>query len=72
MSKAPENPSGHTHPPRFTVGDQIMANDKAPSQYRGRRGLITEVSPGGWECRVEFEDGAMPASVYLSSRWLER
>lgn len=72
MSKPPENTRGPTRTQRFKVGDQVMTNGKAPGKYRGRRGLITEVSPGGLECRVEFEDGVPPASGYLLARWLER
>jgi hypothetical protein len=56
---------------RFKVGDLVMANSKAPGDYRGRRGHITEVSTDDAEFRVEFEDGLRPTTGYLLARWLD-
>jgi hypothetical protein len=57
--------------PKFQVGDAARPNAHAPSDYRGRTGLITELGPGKSEYRVEFEDGRQPTTGYLKSRWLE-
>jgi len=57
--------------PHFKIGDQVMANGKAPGGYRDRRGHITEMSADGAECRVEFEDGLQPTTGYLLARWLD-
>jgi hypothetical protein len=58
--------------PKFQVGDAARANDQAPSDYRDRRGLVTELGPGTSEYRVEFEDGRQPTTGYLVSAWLDR
>ncbi len=55
---------------RLQVGDLVMTKDKAPAGFRGRRGRITETIPSGEECRVEFEDGLLPTTGYLMTRWL--
>jgi hypothetical protein len=47
-----------------------MANGRAPGNYRGRRGLITEIGDVG-ECRVEFDDGLQPTTGYLKAVWLD-
>lgn len=57
--------------PKFKVGDTADANDHAPGDYAGRRGLVTEVGPGKSEYRVEFEDGRQPTTGYLMSWWLD-
>jgi hypothetical protein len=51
----------HSPRPRLQVGDLVMANGRAPGDYRGRRGLITEISDVS-ECRVEFDDGLQPTT----------
>ena len=56
--------------PRFGEGDLVIANNQAPTEYRGRRGVITEVTVGGTEFRVEFEDGVRPTTGYMKSEWL--
>ena len=56
----------------FRVGDVALANDSAPSDFRGRRGIVTEIGPGDVEYRVEFEDGRQPTTGYLSSAFLDR
>jgi hypothetical protein len=56
----------------FNIGELVMANSKAPGDYRGRRGHITEVSADKAECRVEFEDGLLPTTGYLPAKWLDR
>jgi len=45
-----------------------MANEKAPSDYRGRQGVIFGRGPGKTEYKVEF-DGQIS---YLNSWWLDR
>ena len=39
--------------PRLKVGDVVMGNRKAPSNYRDRRCVVTEIIAEGAECRVE-------------------
>jgi hypothetical protein len=56
--------------PRLQVGGLVMANGRAPGNYRGRRGLITEIGDVG-EYRVEFDDGLQPTTGYLKAAWLE-
>ncbi len=56
----------------FSVGDQVKANNDAPPSYRGRRGIVTELGPDHTEYRVEFDDGAVVATGYLRSSWLDR
>ncbi len=57
---------------RFHIGDQVIVKEKALLEHRARRGLITEISSDGMECRVEFEDGRQPTTAYVLSKWLER
>jgi hypothetical protein len=57
--------------PRLQVGDLVMANGKAPANYRARFGVITEISDDGAECRVEFEDGIQPTTGHLKAMWLD-
>ena len=57
--------------PTFRIGDGARANDRAPRDYVGRIGMITEFGPGESEFRVEFEDGRQPTTGYLRSGWLE-
>src|ERR1051325_1686771 len=59
-------------PPQFEIGDPARATNKAPTDYRGRSGLITEAGPGKSEFRIEFEDGKRPTTGYLRSWWLDR
>jgi hypothetical protein len=54
------------------VRDQARANGHAPSDYRDRVGIITEIGSGKSEYRVEFEDGGRPTTGYLSSWCLDR
>jgi hypothetical protein len=69
----PPRPSEHARPPqrRLQVGDLVMANGKAPTNYRARFGLITEISDDGGECRVEFDDGIQPTTGHLKAIWLD-
>jgi len=55
---------------RLSEGDLVIANTHAPAEYRGRRGLISEVTVGGTEFRVEFDDGVRPTTGYLKAEWL--
>jgi hypothetical protein len=56
----------------FQVGDRVHVNNKAPADYVDRVGTVTELGPGESEYRVEFEDGQMPTTAYLSGTCLER
>jgi hypothetical protein len=69
----PSRSSEHAGPaqPRLQVGDVVMANGKAPTNYRARLGVITEISNDGAECRVEFEDGIQPTTGHLKAMWLD-
>jgi hypothetical protein len=58
--------------PTLAIGDAVRANGKAPADYRGRTGIVTEMGPGDAEYRVEFEDGERPTTGYLTSAWLDR
>jgi hypothetical protein len=55
---------------RFKEGAEIVANEQAPPEYRGRHGIISEVTVGGTEFRVEFDDGLRPTTGYLKSEWV--
>lgn len=57
--------------PRLNEGDLVVANPQAPADYRGRRGVISEVTVGGTEFRVEFDDGVRPTTGYLRAEWLK-
>lgn len=56
---------------RFAIGDDVKTRSAAPSGYRNRHGVITEIGAGGTEYRVEFEDGLRPTTAYLLATWLE-
>lgn len=56
----------------FQVGDRVHVNKKAPADYVDRVGTVTELGPGESEYRVEFEDGQMPTTAYLSGTCLDR
>lgn len=56
--------------PKFAAGDRARANDKAPSDYRGRVGVVVAIGPGKSEFRLSFDDGAEFA--HLMSWWLDR
>jgi hypothetical protein len=56
----------------FRVGDVARANDSAPSDFIGRRGIVTEIGPGDAEYRVEFEDGRQPTTaIFHQHFWIE-
>jgi hypothetical protein len=57
---------------KFHVGDRVRVNSKAPADYIDRVGTVTELGPGESEYRVEFEDGQMPTTGYLSGTCLDR
>jgi len=54
------------------VGDRVHVNSKGPADYTDRVGTVTELGPGESEYRVEFEDGQMPTTAYLSVTCLDR
>ena len=70
MARAKRPADAQSARPRLQVGDLVMANGRAPGDYRGRRGLITEISDVT-ECRVEFDDGLQPTTGYLKAAWLD-
>ena len=70
MAPAKRPADGRSNRPRLRVGDLVMANGRAPGDYRGRRGLITEINDAT-ECRVEFDDGLQPTTGYLKAAWLD-
>jgi hypothetical protein len=70
MARAKRPADAQSVRPRLQVGDLVMANGRAPGNYRGRRGLITEIGDVG-ECRVEFDDGLQPTTGYLKAVWLD-
>ncbi len=57
---------------KFSIGDRAQANDKAPGDYEGRVGAITEVGPGRAEYGIRFTDGQEPSTGHLMSWWLDR
>ena len=70
MARAKRPADAQSARPRLQVGDLVMANGRAPGNYRGRRGLITEIGDAT-ECRVEFDDGLQPTTGYLKAVWLD-
>jgi hypothetical protein len=54
----------------YVVGDVVQVSGDAPRDYKGRRGIVTEIGPGEREYRVEFEDGDRPTTGYLPIQWL--
>ncbi len=57
---------------KFQIGERVRANDKAPLDYEGRRGTITEIGPGRTEYGVRFEPDPPKADTgYLMSWWLD-
>lgn len=54
--------------PKFQIHDRVIANDHAPSDYRGHRGVVTEVGPRRAEYGVRFAVGP----CHLMSWWLDK
>ena len=52
---------------KFNPGDKVIANEKAPGDYRGRQATVVGHGPGTAEYAVNF-DGQI---VYLNSPWLD-
>jgi len=52
---------------KFKRGDKVVANEKAPGDYRGRQAIVVQHGPGTAEYAVNF-DGQI---VYLNSWWLD-
>jgi hypothetical protein len=52
---------------KFNPGDRVLANEKAPGDYRGRHGIIIERGPGVAEYTVSIDD----QTVCLNSWWLD-
>jgi hypothetical protein len=58
--------------PKFQIGDGVLVNDKAPGDYKGRCGRISERAARG-EYRVVFSDGSSdyPSYGVLMSWWID-
>jgi hypothetical protein len=61
-----------TRTTQLDVGATVRVSAAGPAEYKGRTGIITEVGPGDAEYRIEFEDGALPTTGYLTGAWLTR
>jgi hypothetical protein len=57
--------------PKFGIDVRVVANEHAPSRYRGRIGTVKEIGPGKSEYRVNYGDGLTPQSGRLMSWWLD-
>ncbi len=53
---------------KFSVGDQVRANDKAPGDYEDRNGVVTEIAPES-QYGVAFEPMERNASFGFLSSW---
>lgn len=67
--------AGHTRSPDEKVGERVMVAEKTPDGYRGRRGVITEISAqdetvAGY--RIEFDDDEEPTTRYLFAKRITR
>lgn len=55
---------------KFTTGDRVLANEKAPGDYEGRQGKVLRGLPES-QYEVQFEgDPRGPGCLY--SWWLDR
>ena len=52
---------------KFNIGDQVLANEKAPGDYRCRKGTIVQRGPSRGEYTVNI-DGE---KTFLNSWWLD-
>ena len=58
---------------KFQIGDRVIANDKAPGDYRRRSGTVTEIGPGKSEYGIRFDRHARyPDAGHMMSWWLDR
>ena len=56
---------------KFRMGEQVKANDKAPGDYRGLRGVVLQHLTASSEYRVQF-DGDHRGPGWLLSHMLDR
>lgn len=52
---------------KFNIGDRVVANEKAPGDYRGRKGTIVERGPG----KSEYTVSTSGKKIFLNSWWLD-
>jgi hypothetical protein len=58
--------------PKFQIGDQVLANDHAPGDYRERRGHVAAYGAAKSEYVVAFvEESGFPATGHMMSWWLD-
>jgi len=56
---------------KFQSGEQVEANDKAPGDYKGRRGVVLQHLAASSEYQVQF-DGDDRGPGWLPSHMLDR
>lgn len=56
---------------KFSIGDRVKGNEKAPYRYTGLEGTIVERGPGKTEYAASF-DKSRAEREYLHSWWLDR
>ena len=56
---------------KFQLGEQVTANDKAPGDYRGLRGVVLQHLAPSSEYQVQFE-GDHRGPGWLSSHMVDR
>jgi hypothetical protein len=56
---------------KFQLGEQVAANDKAPSDYEGLRGVVVQHLAASSEYQVQF-DGDDRGPGWLPSHMLEK
>jgi hypothetical protein len=56
---------------KFQLGEQVTANDKAPGDYKGQRGVVLQHLSRSSEYQVQF-DGDNRGPGWLSSHMLDR
>ena len=52
---------------KFNRGDKVVANEKAPADYRGRQGIVIGHGPD----RSEYIANINGQIAYLNSWWLD-
>jgi hypothetical protein len=53
--------------PKFAIGVRVVANDHAPTSYRGRVGSVSGIGPGKSEYRINYGDDRTPEHAQLMS-----
>lgn len=57
---------------KFSIGDSVVVNDKAPGDYEGRIGVVASKTNGRSEYEVRFGDGQNPSYGWLDSHCLAK